>query len=274
MRRSGRHHHRRARRRRRKDQPDVHPVSSRRAGTVPRAEAGVRSGDAAQPRKGCSHPCALRRIRPHACTPRQARASRAAALLSLEALQERIRDAAARGAPLRLRGGGSKDFYGNEPRGELLDTRAYAGIAAYEPSELVLTARCGTPLSHIEGVLNEKGQCLPFEPPHFGAATFGGCVAAGLSGPRRASAGALRDFVLGVKLIDGRGRLLQFGGQVMENDAGYDISRLVAGSLRTLRPIAPASLKALPGAPGELPPRLEMAEPQELDAMKRGAAVP
>jgi glycolate oxidase FAD binding subunit len=194
--------------------------------------------------------------------------------LSLEALSGRIREAADRKLALRLRGGGSKDFYGNPPRGEVLDTRAYAGIAAYEPSELVLTARCGTALSEIEAALNETGQCLPFEPPHFGAATFGGCIAAGLSGPRRASAGALRDFVLGVKLIDGRGRVLQFGGQVMKNVAGYDISRLVAGSLGTLGLIAEASLKVLPRPPVELTLRLELDEAQALDAMNRWAGQP
>jgi glycolate oxidase FAD binding subunit len=194
--------------------------------------------------------------------------------LSLQAIAERIRAAADRKLALRLRGGGSKDFYGNEARGELLDTRAYAGIIDYEPSELVLTARCGTPLSQIEGVLNERGQCLPFEPPHFGAATFGGCVAAGLSGPRRASAGALRDFVLGVKLVDGRGRLLQFGGQVMKNVAGYDVSRLVAGSLGTLGLIAEASLKVLPRPAVELTLRLEMDEAAALDTMNRWAGEP
>jgi glycolate oxidase FAD binding subunit len=194
--------------------------------------------------------------------------------LSLQALSERIRAAADRKLALRFRGGGSKDFYGNPPRGELLDTRAYAGIAAYEPSELVLTARCGTPLADIEAALNEGGQCLPFEPPHFGAATFGGCVATGLSGPRRASAGALRDFVLGVKLIDGRGRVLQFGGQVMKNVAGYDVSRLVTGSLGTLGLIAEASLKVLPRPPVERTLRLELDEAQALDAMNGWAGQP
>jgi glycolate oxidase FAD binding subunit len=194
--------------------------------------------------------------------------------LTLAALQEQIRSAAARKSPLRLRGGGSKDFYGNAPRGELLDTRAYAGIAAYEPSELVITARCGTPLAEIEQTLEASGQCLPFEPPHFGAATFGGCIAAGLSGPRRASAGALRDFVLGVKLIDGRGQLLQFGGQVMKNVAGYDVSRLTAGALGTLGLIAEASLKVLPRPPMELTLRLETDEAGALDAMNRWAGEP
>jgi glycolate oxidase FAD binding subunit len=194
--------------------------------------------------------------------------------LSLEGLSARIRDAAERGTPLRLRGGGSKDFYGNEARGELLDTRAYAGIVDYEPSELVLTARCGTPLAEVEEVLSGKGQCLPFEPPHFGEATFGGCVAGGLSGPRRAFAGALRDFVLGVKLVDGRGRIMQFGGQVMKNVAGYDVSRLVAGSLGTLGLIAEASLKVLPRPASEMTLQLEMPQARALETMNRWAGQP
>src|SRR5207237_1808342 len=217
---------------------------------------------------------ALRRIRPHARARRQVAASRAAGLLPLQAVSDRIRDAADRRRALRLRGGGSKDFYGNAARGELLDTRAYAGIADYEPSELVITARCGTPLAEVEKALAERGQCLPFEPPHFGAATFGGCVAAGLSGPRRASSGALRDFVLGVKLVDGRGRILQFGGQVMKNVAGYDVSRLVAGSLGTLGLIAEASLKVLPRPQVECTLRLEMDEGRALDSMNRWAGEP
>jgi glycolate oxidase FAD binding subunit len=195
--------------------------------------------------------------------------------LSLEALQERIRDAAASGAPLCLRGGGSKHFYGNEPRGELLDTRSHAGIVSYEPTELVITARCGTLLADLENALQQNGQCLPFEPPHFGPhATLGGCVAAGLSGPRRASAGALRDFVLGVKLIDGRGRALTFGGQVMKNVAGYDVTRLVAGSLGTLGLIAEASLKVLPAPARELTLHLEMTQERALEAMNRWAGQP
>lgn len=194
--------------------------------------------------------------------------------MSLSDFQERIRSAAGRGTPLRLRGGGSKDFYGNEPRGEVLDTRGYSGIVDYEPSELVVTARCGMPLADVEAALGERGQCLPFEPPHFGAATFGGCVASGLSGPRRAAAGALRDFVLGVKLIDGNGRLLQFGGQVMKNVAGYDISRLAAGSLGTLGLIAEASLKVLPRPAAEATLRQEMAQADALRAMNRWAGQP
>ena len=194
--------------------------------------------------------------------------------MTLQSLSDRIRDAADRKLALRFRGGGSKDFYGNAARGEVLDTRAYAGIVDYEPSELVLTARCGTPLAEVEKALADRGQCLPFEPPHFGAATFGGCVAAGLSGPRRASAGAVRDFVLGVKLVDGRGRVMQFGGQVMKNVAGYDVSRLVAGSLGTLGLIAEASLKVLPRAAVERTLRLEVDESRALESVNRWAGEP
>ena len=166
--------------------------------------------------------------------------------MSLALFRDVIRDAAARRAPLRLRGGGSKDFFGNEPRGALLDTRSYAGIVDYEPAELVVTARCGTALAEVERLLGENGQCLPFEPPHFGGgATVGGMVAAGLSGPARASVGAVRDYVLGLTMINGRGELLTFGGQVMKNVAGYDVSRLVAGSLGTLGLIVEVSLKEI-----------------------------
>ncbi len=195
--------------------------------------------------------------------------------MTLEALQDRIRDAAARATPLRLRGGGSKDFYGNAPRGEVLDTRGYAGITSYEPTELVVTARCGTRLSSLERELESHHQCLAFEPPHFGAeATLGGCVAAGLSGPRRAAAGALRDFVLGVKLVDGRGRAMSVGGQVMKNVAGYDVSRLCAGSLGTLGLIAEVSLKVLPLPASEATLALEMPEVAAIETMNRWAGRP
>jgi glycolate oxidase FAD binding subunit len=193
----------------------------------------------------------------------------------IETLQDRIREAAQRRAPLRLRGGGTKDFYGNALRGEILDTRGYAGIVAYEPTELVVTARCGTPLSELESLLEKNRQCLPFEPPHFGVdATIGGCVAAGLSGPRRASAGALRDFVLGVKLVDGRGQALVFGGQVMKNVAGYDVSRLIAGSLGTLGLIAEVSLKVAPAPAHEITLRLEAPQARALELMNRWAGQP
>lgn len=153
---------------------------------------------------------------------------------------------------MRLRGGGTKDFWGAPLQGEVLDTRAYAGIISYEPSELVVTVRGGTPLTELEAALAEQGQCLAFEPPHFGpGATVGGMVAAGLSGPARASVGAVRDFVLGARCINGKGEDLTFGGQVMKNVAGYDVSRLLAGSWGTLGIITEVSLKVLPVAPAE-----------------------
>lgn len=195
--------------------------------------------------------------------------------MSLEALQERIREAAARGQALRLRGGGTKDFYGGELRGDILDCRPWAGVVDYEPTELVVTARGGTPLLEVEETLRERGQCLPFEPPHFGpGATLGGCVAAGLSGPRRAAAGAVRDFVLGCSIVDGRGRLLAFGGQVMKNVAGYDVSRLVAGSLGTLGVIAQVSLKVLPRPAAERTVRFEMSQAQAIEAFNAWAGQP
>ena len=170
----------------------------------------------------------------------------------LNSLIDAVRQAAADGRTLRLRGGGTKDFWGQSLTGEVLDTRAYQGIVSYEPSELVVTARCGTPLAELEAALAEKGQCLAFEPPHFGpGATVGGMVAAGLSGPARATAGAVRDFVLGARFINGQGEHLTFGGQVMKNVAGYDVSRLMAGSWGTLGLITEVSLKVLPVAPAE-----------------------
>ncbi len=166
---------------------------------------------------------------------------------AIEAITRRIKDAHSSGEPLCIRGGGSKNFYGGPLQGAPLDIGAYRGIIAYEPSELVLTARAGTPLSEIESALRERGQMLAFEPPYFGpSATFGGCIAAGLSGPRRATAGSVRDFVLGVRLLDGKGDDLHFGGQVMKNVAGFDVSRLIAGSMGTLGVILEASVKVLP----------------------------
>jgi len=151
---------------------------------------------------------------------------------ALADLVERVRAARADRAALCVRAGGTKDFYGGEKRGAPLDPRPYRGIVSYEPSELVVTVRCGTPLADLEAELAAHGQMLPFEPPHFGAgATAGGCVAAGLSGPRRASAGAVRDFMLGAMLLDGSAQVLRFGGTVMKNVAGYDVARLLAGSL-------------------------------------------
>jgi glycolate dehydrogenase FAD-binding subunit len=198
---------------------------------------------------------------------------------ALQRLSDEVREAARSKRPLRLRGGGSKDFYGQALEGEVLDTRGFSGIVAYEPSELVITARCGTRLADVEAAMRERGQMLAFEPPHFaqfgsGAATLGGAVAAGLSGPGRQAAGALRDFVLGVKIMDGRGEVLSFGGQVMKNVAGYDVSRLMAGSLGTLAIILEASLKALPLPVAEATLRLELPEDRAIEQLNRWAGKP
>ncbi len=193
----------------------------------------------------------------------------------IERYAERIRSAAAGKNPLRLRGGGSKDFYGGAVEGEVLDTRAYAGIIAYEPTELVITARCGTPLAELEAVLRVEGQHLAFEPPHFGpGATVGGMVAAGLSGPRRACAGAVRDFVLGVRMLDGRGDDLSFGGQVMKNVAGYDVSRPMAGSLGTLGLILEVSLKVPPLPFAEATLKLEMPQDKAIGILNHWGGKP
>jgi len=194
---------------------------------------------------------------------------------ALEKLSEAVREAGRSKRALRLRGGGTKDFYGQALEGEVHDTRGYNGIVAYEPSELVITARCGTTLADIETAMSGHGQLLAFEPPHFGdGATLGGTVAAGLSGPRRQAAGALRDFVLGVKVMDGRGEVLAFGGQVMKNVAGYDVSRLMAGSLGTLGIILEVSLKALPRPAAEATLRLELPEDKAIETLNKWGGKP
>ncbi len=190
----------------------------------------------------------------------------------LEELVSRIQAAAGRHAPLCIRAGGTKDFYGNEPRGALLDPRVWGGIENYEPSELVITVRAGTALREVQELLAANNQMLAFEPPHFGAAaTIGGSVAAGLSGPRRSSVGythgGVREAVLGARLLDGRGRLLRFGGTVMKNVAGYDVARLLAGSLGILGVIIDVSLKVLPAPALEATLRFDMDETQALDQL-------
>ena len=165
----------------------------------------------------------------------------------LQEFRERIASATAAGRALRIRGNGTKDWYGQSLEGEVLDTTPYSGIASYDPTELVITARVGTTLREIGAALAEKKQMLAFEPPRFdGLATIGGIVASGLSGPRRQAVGSVRDFVLGSVLMDGKGEVLNFGGQVMKNVAGYDVSRLLTGSLGTLGLILEVSLKVLP----------------------------
>ncbi len=190
-------------------------------------------------------------------------------------LAETLRTATADKTPLRVSGGSSKDFYGNPCTGETLSTTAYCGIIDYEPTELVITARAGTPLAEIEAALKEQGQMLAFEPPHFGASsTLGGCIAAGLSGPRRPYAGAVRDLVLGVRILDGTGADLKFGGQVMKNVAGYDVSRLMAGAMGTLGVILEVSLKTLPLPAREMTLQQQHPEADAIRLMNTWAGLP
>lgn len=171
------------------------------------------------------------------------------------ALQQQVQNALQCETPLTICGGGSKSFLGNENQAsaQAIDVTSHCGIVEYDPRELVLIARSGTPLSQIEAVLAEAGQMLAFEPPHFAkGATLGGTVACGLSGPRRPYSGSARDFVLGCKLLNGQGDILNFGGQVMKNVAGYDVSRLMVGAFGTLGILLDISLKVLPRSPSSV----------------------
>jgi glycolate oxidase FAD binding subunit len=193
----------------------------------------------------------------------------------LQTIVERIKAAANAATPLRIKGGGSKDFYGHALQGDILDTTGLSGITSYEPSELVVTVKAGTPLAELEAALAEKNQCLPFEPPHFASGTtVGGMVAAGLSGPSRASSGSVKDFVLGVNVVNGKGEALRFGGTVMKNVAGYDVSRLMAGSMGTLGLITEVSLKVLPIAPAEVTLKFECPQPEAINMLNAWGAQP
>lgn len=193
----------------------------------------------------------------------------------IHALQDRLAAASSSGTPLRIQGGGTKAFLGGRSDGEVLSTTALAGIVDYEPKELVLTVRAGTPLAEVERTLAGAGQMLPFEPPHFGpGATIGGTVATGLSGPRRAYAGAVRDFMLGVRILDGQGQDLSFGGRVIKNVAGYDVTRLMAGALGTLGVLVEMSFKVLPRPAAEATLRLEMNAAAAIERMNLWAGSP
>lgn len=210
----------------------------------------------------------------------------------VEQLIARVQAARAAGTPLDIQGGGSKRFYGEAPgepldpgepsRGEPLDITPLAGISLYEPSELVVTVRAGTRLADLEAALAERGQCLPFEPPRFDAGadpaasrtTVGGMVAAGLAGPARASVGGVRDYVLGATLLNGRAEVLTFGGQVMKNVAGYDVSRALAGSMGTLGLILEVSLKVLPLPPATATLRFELDQAAALARLQQLAGQP
>ena len=173
--------------------------------------------------------------------------------VGVQEFADRVGEARRQKATLKIRGQGSKSFYGRPCEGEVVDVSPHQGIVSYEPTELVLTGCAGTSLAAIEAALSEAGQMLPFEPPHYGeGATLGGTLACGFSGPRRPYAGAARDFVLGTQVVTGKGEALRFGGAVMKNVAGYDVSRLMVGSLGTLGIILEASLKVLPRPGAEI----------------------
>jgi glycolate oxidase FAD binding subunit len=192
-------------------------------------------------------------------------------------LQEIVGEANTTKTPLAIRGGGSKGFFGRSVAGTIDEVwvGGHQGVVNYEPTELVLTARAGTPLHEIESVLAEAGQMLPFEPPHFGPkATLGGTLACGLSGPRRPYAGAARDFILGTRILNSRGEALSFGGEVMKNVAGYDVSRLMVGALGTLGILLEASLKVLPKPAQELTLEQELTTQEAIATMNAWACRP
>ncbi|MFG6456483.1 glycolate oxidase subunit GlcE [Roseateles sp. BYS96W] len=192
--------------------------------------------------------------------------------MNLADLQHLIREAR---APLRFTGHGSKDFYGEAPSGSPLSTLSLNGITAYEPSELYVSALAGTPLADLEERLAQQRQRLAFEPPRFGGrGTVGGMVAAGLSGPTRAALGSVRDHLLGAVLIDGRGELLSFGGTVMKNVAGFDVSRALAGSMGQLGLITEVTLKVLPLPAATATLRFEFDQPAALTAINRWGGQP
>jgi glycolate oxidase FAD binding subunit len=196
---------------------------------------------------------------------------------AIQAVAERVRTAAEKKRALRIRGGGSKAFYGQRLGGEgdLLDMRSLNGVVSYEPSELVITALAGTRVRDLDEALAAHGQYLPFDPPRFVyTSTVGGMVAAGLSGPPRASVGAVRDFVLGAQIINGRGQWLNFGGQVMKNVAGYDVSRLMAGALGTLGVLVQVSLKVLPIPPADATLLFDLPETSARQQMNRWRGQP
>ena len=193
----------------------------------------------------------------------------------IDSFRKQILEAAQSKTPLSIEGGGSKAWYGNSNPFTKLSTKNFSGILDYQPEELVITARAGTPLREIEQVLSDKNQMLAFEPPHFGDnATLGGAIAAGLAGPARISVGNLRDFVLGARIMDGKGQDLSFGGKVMKNVAGYDVSRLMPGSLGTLALILEASVKVLPKPAASTSIRCQITQAAALQSLNQSAGQP
>ncbi len=192
-----------------------------------------------------------------------------------QTLADAVKAAGAARRPLAIVGGGTKYLYAGKTGGEKLNVAEHGGIVSYEPTELVITARAGTALSEIETALARHNQMLAFEPPHFGAkATLGGSIACGFSGPRRPYAGAARDFVLGTRIINGKGEILRFGGEVMKNVAGFDVSRLMVGALGTLGVLLDISLKVLPKPAREITLSFEMPADKAIVAMNTWAGWP
>lgn len=170
-----------------------------------------------------------------------------------ESLQQQVKETISNKTPLYIQAGNSKPFYGNKVEAKILDVSEHTGVISYEPTELCITVRTGTKLCELEALLAEQNQILPFEPPHFSSdidgtdtATIGGAIATGISGPRRAYTGSVRDAILGVEIINGDGDIASFGGQVMKNVAGYDLSRLMVRSHGTLGVLLSVSIKLLP----------------------------
>ncbi|MDE2423560.1 MAG: glycolate oxidase subunit GlcE [Betaproteobacteria bacterium] len=194
---------------------------------------------------------------------------------SIEEISGFIKDCAERQRTIGIKGSSSKAFWVAPVADEALVMTHYQGIIDYEPSELVMTVKAGTSLLEVMNTLDKEGQVLPFEPPVFNhAGTIGGMVASGLSGPRRAYAGSLRDYVLGVRLIDGLGQDLHFGGRVIKNVAGFDVSRLMAGALGSLGVISEVSLKVMPKPQYEKTISLTMSESQAIHTMNELASKP
>jgi glycolate oxidase FAD binding subunit len=194
---------------------------------------------------------------------------------ALQQFRSQIQEAASSGKKLQIIGGNTKSWYGDPAQGDFLYTSVYSGIIEYQPAELVLTAKAGTPMTEIEQALAGAAQMFPFEPPLFGSnATIGGVVCAGLSGPGRGQSGALRDFILGVKVMDGRGDIVTFGGQVMKNVAGYDVSRLIPGSMGTLGLLLEVSIKVLPLPAKTRTLCFEFKQEQAIEQMNRWAGMP
>jgi glycolate oxidase FAD binding subunit len=193
----------------------------------------------------------------------------------IQQLQHQVQQARLHKTPLVITGGGSKAFYGNPCEGEPIAVAGYSGVVEYEPKELVVTVKAGTPLKDLQQTLAEQGQMLPFEPPGFeDSATIGGTLACGFSGPRRPFAGSARDFVLGCKVLTGKGEVIEFGGRVIKNVAGYDVSRLMVGAMGTLGVILEVSLKVLPVPEREITLAMPAHINEALDIMNARAGQP